>query len=169
MAQLFYASGLLARLLASLTRVILAVMVGLVVYDVAMRNLAKPVAWSASAIEILLIYVAFLPMPLLVRHKGHVCADFLRHMLPPAARRTAERIVLVLCIGICCYLGTVATELLLENIRSGAYDVRSFDVPRWSIYLPMVVGLWLSAVEFLRFLTGVDSLYAVDIRDVEGF
>lgn len=167
--KLFDLSGLAASLLAHVTRVILGVIVLLVLYDVAARNLARPIAWSASAIEILLIYVAFLPMPALVRHKGHVCADFLRHALPDAARRGAEKLVCLLCIGICAYLGLVAFQLLLENLQSGDYDVRSFDVPRWTIYLPMVIGLWLSVIEFIRFLTGADSLYAIDARDIEGF
>lgn len=169
MQTLFDWSGRLGRLLAVLTRLILGVMVVLVVYDVALRNLAKPVAWTASTIEIMLIYVAFLPMPALVRTKGHVCADFLRHGLPQGLRGPVEKAVCLLCMAICAYLGFVASEILLEALRSGSYDVRSFDVPRWTVYLPMVVGLWLSVVEFLRFLVGEDSLYAIDARDVEGF
>ncbi|MEJ1158397.1 TRAP transporter small permease [Prosthecomicrobium sp. N25] len=169
MQKVFGLSGLVSSALAVVTRLILGAIVLLVLYDVAMRNLARPVAWTASFIEILLIYVAFLPMPWLVRQKGHVCADFLRHALPPGARRAAEKLVCLLAIGICLYLGGIAFELFAENVRTGAYDVRSFDVPRWSIYLPMVVGMWLSAVEFLRFLFGEDSLYAVDVRDIEGF
>ena len=42
-------------------------------------------------------------------------------------------------------------------------------MPRWLIYLPMVIGLWLSAIEFLRYLLGLDSLYDVDPAETEGF
>ena len=38
--------------------------------------------------------------------------------------------------------------------------MRTFDMPKWLIYLPMALGLWLSAVELLRYLLGLDSMYA---------
>lgn len=169
MDAIFRVSGWLAHALAILTKLILGLIVVLVVGDVAMRNLARPIAWAASLTEYLLIYVAFLPAPALVRSKGHVCADFLRSALPPAAKRFAERTVYLLCIALCMFLGTLACQSMLESLRTGSYDVRTFDMPKWAIFLPMVIGFWLSAIEFLRFLTGRDSIYAVDMRDVEGF
>ena len=75
----------------------------------------------------------------------------------------------MLCIGLCLHLGWIALQGLLDSLRTGSYDVRTFDLPKWLIYLPMVLGLWLSALEFLRFLTGRDSIYALDVREMEGF
>lgn len=74
-----------------------------------------------------------------------------------------------LCVAICVYLGTVAGASLVETARSGAFEMRTFDMPRWLIYLPMVIGLWLSALEFLRYLLGADSLYDTDPTQLEGF
>lgn len=169
MTGLFDVSGRVAGALAALSMGLLASIVLLVSADVLSRNLGHSLAWSASLTEYLLVYTAFLPMPALVRGKGHVCADFMRRALPPAARRNVERIVYVACVAICVYLGIVAAAGLVETWRSGAYEVRTFDMPRWLIYLPMVVGLWLSAIEFLRYLLGHDSLYDVDPGEVEGF
>jgi TRAP-type C4-dicarboxylate transport system permease small subunit len=166
---LFDASGRIAQALAVLTKLLLAVIVLLVSADVVARNLARPMSWSVSLTEYLLIYITFLPMPALVRGKGHVCADFIRTALPPALRRSVERGVYVLCFAICVYLGWVALGSTLGSIREGAYDVRTFDTPRWLIFAPMVVGLWLSALEFLRYLLGRDSIYAVDVSEMEGF
>jgi len=115
------------------------------------------------------VYIAFLPMPALVRGKGHVCADFVRTSLPAAVRRPMERGVYLLCLAICAYLGWIASSHAASAFASGAYDVRSFDVPRWLIYAPMALGLWLSAFEFLRYLLGRDSIYAIDAREMEGF
>ena len=80
--------------LAVITKLMLGLIVVLVVADVAMRNLAKPIAWSASLTEYLLIYIAFLAAPALVRAKGHVCADFMRMAMPPpvAAHRREMRL-----------------------------------------------------------------------------
>lgn len=82
LAPLFAASGAIAHALAQITKVLLALIVLLVAADVAARNLAKPLVWSVSLTEYLLLYITFLPMPALVRGKGHVCADFIRSALP---------------------------------------------------------------------------------------
>ena len=169
MDGLFRVTGWLASALAILAKLILGLIVLLVVGDVAMRNLARPLAWGASLTEYLLIYVAFLPAPMLVRLKGHVCADFLRTALPRNVQRIAERAVYVLCIALCVFLGAIAFQALIESTRTGSYDVRTFDMPKWVIFLPMVIGFWLSAIEFLRFLMGRDSIYAIAAKDVEGF
>lgn len=169
MDRLFDASGRIAQALAVLTKLLLAAIVLLVCADVAARNLARPLAWGVSLTEYLLVYIAFLPMPALVRAKGHVCADFIRLALPPRLRSMTERGVYVLCLAICLYLGWIAFGSGLASLKTGSYEVRTFDMPRWLIFAPMVVGLWLSALEFLRYLVGRDSIYAIDAREMEGF
>jgi TRAP-type C4-dicarboxylate transport system permease small subunit len=169
LAALFAASGVVSHALATLSKLLLAVIVLLVASDVAARNLARPLAWSVSLTEYLLIYITFLPMPALVRGKGHVCAAFIRGALPSRVQRALEISVYVLCIMICVHLGWVAFEALSASVRSGAYDMRTFDMPRWLIYAPILVGLWLSALEFLRYLLGHDSIYEAGRREMEGF
>jgi TRAP-type C4-dicarboxylate transport system permease small subunit len=169
METFFHWSGRISAALAVISKLLLGLIVVLVVADVGMRNLSKPIAWSASLTEYLLIYIAFLAAPALVRAKGHVCADFMRLAMPRGMRRVVEKAVYVLCIGLCLHLGWIAGQGMIESLRTGSYDVRTFDLPKWLIYLPMVLGLWLSALEFLRFLTGRDSIYALDISEMEGF
>lgn len=169
MDRLFDASGRIAHALAVLTKLLLASIVLLVCADVAARNFGRPLAWGVSLTEYLLIYIAFLPMPALVRAKGHVCADFFRGALPQPVQRVVERGVYVLCIAICLYLGAYALDNAITSLKAGAYEVRTFDMPRWLIFAPMVIGLWLSAIEFVRYLVGRDSIYAVEARDMEGF
>ena len=169
MDRLFDISGRVAHALAVLTKLVLAAIVLLVCADVAARNFARPLSWGVSLTEYLLIYIAFLPMPALARAKGHVCADFIRTSLPPPLRRLIERAVYALCLAICLYLGWVAFGNALASLKSGAYEVRTFDMPRWLIFAPMVAGLWLSAIEFLRYLVGRDSIYALEAREIEGF
>jgi glycosyltransferase involved in cell wall biosynthesis len=74
LAPLFAATGLAGQALAVVTKLLLALVVLLVAWDVFSRNFTRPVAWSVSLTEYLLIYIAFLPMPALVRGKGHEAA-----------------------------------------------------------------------------------------------
>jgi TRAP-type C4-dicarboxylate transport system permease small subunit len=162
MTLLFDLTGRLSLALAWLARLLIGGLVVLVVTDVAVRNLGyRPLAWAISVSEYILLYVTFLPMPYLVRIKGHVFVEFLRGFLPPAARAALERAVYALCLGLCLYLGWVAFDSLLSAIERGTFETRTFDMPKWAVFLPMVVGFWLSALEWLRFLAGQDSLYAL--------
>ncbi|MBW7923365.1 MAG: TRAP transporter small permease [Burkholderiaceae bacterium] len=169
MTSLFAWSQRIGSALARLAQVLLGAIVLLVSADVLMRNFGQSLVWSASFVEYLLVYVTFLPMPALVRGKAHVCADFARRALPAPLRALVERAIYAICVAICLYLGLVAFESLVETARSGAYEVRTFDMPRWLVYLPMVIGLWLSSIEFLRYLLGLDSLYDGDPTQAEGF
>lgn len=167
MDRLFDWSGRIGDLLALLSKIIVGLIVCLVAADVVARNLSRSLVWSVSLVEYLMVYMTFLAMPALVRAKAHVCADFIRMSLPPAAQAVIEKLVYVLCLALCIYLAVVTTRVFVEAWQTGSYDVRTFDMPRWLIFLPMVIGLWLSSIEFLRYLAGRDSIYAIAAADRE--
>jgi TRAP-type C4-dicarboxylate transport system permease small subunit len=169
MKSLFDLTGRLSHLLASLAKILIGLMILIVVADVAFRNLGfRPLSWGVSTSEYILLYAAFLPMPWLVRIKGHVFVEFLRSILKPAGRAVLEKIVYVLCVALCLYLGTIALGSFLEMLRSGDYETRSFDMPKWLVFLPMMAAFYLSALEWLRFLLGYDTMYNLDPLEVEG-
>lgn len=169
MTRLFALSHHLSRLLAALARLLIGALIVIVVSDVAFRNLGhRPLAWAVNSSEFLLLYITFLPMPWLVRTKGHVFVDFLRVALPVGMRHLLARLVYAACIGLCLYLGWVAFESLIRAIERGTYEMRTFDIPKWVVFLPMVIGLGLSAVEWLRYLLGHDDFYDRDLMDVGG-
>ena len=150
--------------------VLLGLLVLIVVADVVVRTVGlRPLAWASSTAEYILLYAAFLPMPALVRGKGHVFVEFLRAPMSPALRRLAERSVYVVCIAICAYLAWVATAGGWVAWREGSYETRTFDMPRWLVYLPMALGFWLATVEWLRFLLGAASLYDIDPLKMDGY
>jgi TRAP-type C4-dicarboxylate transport system permease small subunit len=169
MDTLFRAVGWISLALASLVKLILGGVVVLVIADVVLRNLGyRPIAWGVSATEYGLLYAGFLPMPWLVRSKGHVFVEFLRKLLPGGARLALEKIVYVVAIALCLYLAFYAIASLIEAVRTSAYETRTFDMPRWAIFLPIAVGFSLSALEWLRYLLGRDSLYEYNVLEQEG-
>ncbi len=160
----------LGRWLSRLTMVMLGILVLLVVADVTVRTFGlRPWAWASSTAEYILLYAAFLPMPYLVRHKGHVFVEFLRAPMSAAVKRAVERFVYVMCIAICAYLAWVATQNGWAAWREGSYETRTFDMPKWLVYLPMSLGFWLATIEWLRFLLGADSLYNLDPLKMDGY
>ena len=170
MQLLFDWNGRLALWLARLTMVILGLLVVVVVADVVVRTAGlRPLAWASSTAEYILLYAAFLPMPHLVRIKGHVFVVFLRGPMSPAVRRNVERLVYLVCIVICAYLGWVAASSGVLAWHEGSYETRNFDMPKWLVYLPMALGFSLATLEWLRYLLGHDSMYHIDALQREGF
>jgi TRAP-type C4-dicarboxylate transport system permease small subunit len=170
MQLLFDVSGRLALWLARLTMLILGLLIVVVVADVVVRSVGlRPLAWASSTAEYILLYAAFLPMPYLVRIKGHVFVEFLRGPMSPAVRRNVERLVYLVCIVICAYLGWVASSSGVLAWHEGSYETRTFDMPKWLVFLPIAVGFCLSTLEWLRFLVGHDSMYNLDALHREGF
>ncbi|NKN39281.1 TRAP transporter small permease [Agrobacterium sp. a22-2] len=169
MKVFFDLTGKLSEALAALTKVMIGLMVVFVVADVAVRNFGfRPLSWAISGSEYILLYSAFLPMPWLVHIKGHVFVEFLRNLFPPAGRIVLEKLVYLTCIALCLYLGGIALSSFIGAIQSGDYETRTFDMPKWGVFLPIMIGFFLSAIEWLRYLLGFDTLYNLDPLEVEG-
>ena len=169
MKIVFDLSGRLCWLLAVIARLLIGALVLIVVADVAFRNAGlRPLGWAVNTSEFLLLFVTFLSMPWLVRRKGHVFVDFLRVALPLRARVWLARAVYLACLCLCLYLGWVAFNSLMLAIQRGTYEMRTFDMPKWAVFAPMVGAFGLSAIEWLRYLLGYDDFYDRDILEAGG-
>jgi TRAP-type C4-dicarboxylate transport system permease small subunit len=169
MNLVFYVSGRLCWVLAVIARLLVGLLVLLVVTDVAVRNAGlRPLAWAVNTSEFFLLYITFLAMPWLVRQKGHVFVLFIRVFLSPLIQKWLAKLVYLACIGLCLYLGNVALNSLLRAIARGSYEMRTFDIPHWVIYAPMVLAFGLSALEWLRYLLGYDDFYDRDPLEAGG-
>lgn len=169
MKTVFDLSGRLCWLMAVVARLLIGALVLLVVADVFVRNVGwRPLAWAVNASEFFLLYVTFLSMPWLIRNKGHVFVEFLRIALPEKAKRVMARVVYVACMVLCLYLGWVALNSLILAIERGTYEMRTFDIPKWVVFGPMVLAFGLSAVEWLRFALGYCDMYDRDLMEVGG-
>ena len=165
MTRLFDISEWLCKALAAICCVILAVIAVITVVDVVGRELGLQFVGRVAISEYGLLYASMLGAPYLVRTGGHVFVDALLQNVPRAVRFVLEKAIYVLCIAICLYLGWVCLDLGIRAIRTSDFDSRSFDMPRWLIYLPMVAGFALAAVEFVRYLIGPASMYEQQDQD----
>ncbi|NHF72863.1 TRAP transporter small permease [Paracoccus xiamenensis] len=169
MERFFDIVGYISWLLASAAKLLIGAVILMVVADVVARNLGlKAMTWAISASEYSLLYITFLAMPWLVRIKGHVFVVFLRALFPPAIQQLLERLVYVVCILLCLYLGWVAWASMVTAIEKASFESRTFDMPKWAIFLPIFLGFALSALEWLRFLLTPASIYDASPLEAEG-
>lgn len=144
--------ALVSALLAGAGLVIAAVTL-LIAWDVVARNLGlQPPESTVALTEYALLYVALAAGPALVRSRGHVTIDLLAGHLPAALRPWLSRAVLAAAAATSAAVAVLATRLALEAVARGELDVRSFDIPRSWLFVPLAVGCGMMAVEFLRLL-----------------
>lgn len=146
--------------LAVLAGVAIAVICIAIAIDVTMASVGlRPPIWVGAGTEYAMLYLTLLAAPWLVRERGHVTISGLRNLLPPEARRVLEKAVYLMAIAATLVLAWFGTVLTWESFVIGDLDIRSFEFPRWLVYLPMPLGLTLVAVEFARLLARGESLY----------
>lgn len=132
----------------------------LIVVDVTIRILGfSPPAFTIAVCEYILLYYAMFAAPWLVRKKGHVYVDAVTHLMPPLVKTLTAKFAYLVSICsalIFCYF---STDLLIDAWNSGVLDVRGIDMPQWLLYLPMPLTFLLVAIEFGRYLVGIDDYY----------
>lgn len=147
--------------LAVLSAACIALMFVLIVLNVAVRELGfSPPSFAIATVEYALLYMTMFAAPYLVRKRAHVLIDALTSRMPPKLAGIAAKfayLVSVLCALVFLWFGAV---LLLHAVQSGRMDERGIDIPMWLLYLPIPIGFFFVAVEFVRYLVGIDSMYA---------
>ncbi|WP_428929285.1 TRAP transporter small permease [Marinibacterium sp. SX1] len=150
----------LSRLLFLLACLLVAAIVCVVTYDVVSRNLGlTTIVWAVNSVEYAMLHITFLCFPWLVRTRGHVCVEIALTMMPAGLRRAWEAMLMVLAAAICFYMAWRSGLSLADTLASGAYEVRSFDMPMWLLYSTMPVGFLVGGLQFLAFFARGESFY----------
>ncbi len=133
----------------------------LIVVDVFVRLIGlKPWSYSVMVVEYALLWFAMLASPYLVRAKGHVFIDALTTLIAPGPRLVIEKIAYTICIVSSLVFAWYSYSVLHTAIVDGTLDVRAEDIPLWVLILPLPISFFLVAVEFARYLVGIDTMYS---------
>ncbi|MBT4741191.1 MAG: TRAP transporter small permease subunit [Rhodospirillaceae bacterium] len=149
--------------LAGLAALIVASLAFLIVVDVALRSFGyEPPAATVALTEYALLYFTMAAAPWLVRKRGHVAVRIVFDRLSPSTQRWWEYAIYGLSAVVAFSIAAIAGTLLVESLILGDVEQRSIDVPRWLLFLPLMIGFLGVGMEMLRFpLTGT-SFYASD-------
>lgn len=140
----------------------------LIVVDVLMRLVGiAPWTYISAIVEYGLLWFTMLAAPYLVRIKGHVFIDAITQLLPAAVQRVIAKFAYLVCIVSSLVFCWYALDLLIESIATGQIDTRGEDMPQWTLLLPIPLSFFLVALEFGRYLIGLDSMYGdrSDLKD----
>jgi TRAP-type C4-dicarboxylate transport system permease small subunit len=156
------AYNFLVMALAVLAGAVIGLAFVMIVIDVGMRFVGlQPPAHTVAVVEYILLYFTLFSAPYLVRTKGHVYIDVITMRLPAPVRRLVEKLAYVICILGSLTFAYIAWNLLIDAFYAHSFDERSIDIPTWLLYLPMPLSFFLVATEFIRYLLGFDTYYAL--------
>ena len=140
----------------------------LIVMDVLLPLVGlQPWEGTLGVVEYGLLWFTILAAPWLARIKGHVFIDAVNELLAPGARKVTSKFAYLVVIAGSLLLAYYSLELLIEAYVDEALDERSIELELWWIYVPMPIGFFLVAVEFIRFLFGFDDMFGsrTDVKE----
>lgn len=147
--------------LAILGGMMLALIFVGIVADVTIRTIGyNSIQWYSAIAEYCLLFSTMFGAPWLVRLKGHVVVESLTMAMPDLLRKLVAKLVYVLCILLSLLFVYYGWIEMVGAFTGGELDLRSVDMPKWLLFVPFPLGFSLVAIEFGRYLIGIDSYYA---------
>jgi len=154
--------------LAGAGAAILGLIALLITFDVLLRASGlQPLAHTLALSEYGLLYATLLGAPWLLRTQGHVHVEIVVAAVPASLRWLMVKMACLLGLIACLVVAWAAGETAYLNYTRDAFDMRSFDMPRWLLFGPIAPSFLLMAYEFWRFLRGTASLHG-DAPDQTG-
>jgi len=127
----------------------------------------QPWDGTLGVVEYGLLWFTILAAPWLARIKGHVFIDAVAEMLPPGAKKVTSKIAYLVAITGSLMLAYFSWLLMVEAFIDENIDERSIELMLWWLYAPMPICFALVAIEFIRYLIGIDDMYGsrTDVKE----
>jgi len=154
--------------LAIIAGLMLALIFVGIVADVTIRMIGfNSIQWYSAMAEYALLFSTMCGAPWLVRIKGHVFIDAVTQLLAPAIKNVVAKFAYLICVCSALVFSYFSLNLLIEAVVSGEIDTRGEDMPLWTLLFPIPFCFFLVAIEFGRYLIGIDDMYGdrTDVRD----
>jgi len=156
-------------LLKNIASVIIFISFVLIVLDVALIMFGYSGREATMGlVEYGLLWFTMLAAPWLARIKGHVYIDALTEFFNPAVQQVAAKLAYVVAIAGASISGWFSVDLWWEAYSTEMIDERGVELMQWWLYAPMPIGFFLVAIEFLRYLIGIDDMYGSRTEVKEG-
>lgn len=126
--------------------------------EVIMRYFFRhPLMWTIEISEYLLLYVTFLGAPWVLRHDGHVRLETVVNLTGPKTRKKLHFLSNLLGLFAAAVIMFFSGIVVYEQLLLGTPVIKSLEIPKWVILLPIPLGCLLLSLEFIRRLTANDT------------
>ena len=149
-------AGIVSRIAAY----ILALMMMVIVVDVVLRFLDRPVIGAVEVVKFMLLMVVFLAMPNTQYRKSHIAIDLIYNRLAQKGRRVMNIFNSIVSLGIVSILAWRAFVHLKYFINEGSYVV-ALKIPNAPFQFILTFGWvllgFILLLECIHMLIGSDS------------
>lgn len=128
---------------------------------VARYGLSAPLNWASDIGSYMLCVGVFAALPLIARNRGHVSVSILVDVMPPQMQRVYGRALEFALAAVLLVVAWFVLQICLNQLASGVLTPMANQIPRWWLTLIMVLGLGVSALNFLMPAQGVTSVVEV--------
>jgi C4-dicarboxylate transporter DctQ subunit len=150
--------------MAWLAGLMMVAMMAMIVVDVVLRNLGyQSSSHFFTFTEYFLLLMPLLGAPWLVREKGHIYIELFIAALPMRVRRALLMVIVIACIVVALTLAWFGGVITVQDFLGNEKDVRSFDMPRWTLTMWFPLTFGMMALEFVRFLIRGESPYGAGL------
>ncbi|UOM36577.1 TRAP transporter small permease [Acuticoccus sp. I52.16.1] len=141
---------LLSAALTILSTLCVVAVVGLVVLDVAARNLAgASVPGVLEVTEVTLVAIVYLGLAMAQRRQEHVSLSMVVDRLGGRWQRGAHFIAILVCLGVTLWFACAAWDAALTAFARGEYRFGLVAVPIWPARFAIAIGLTVLILELL--------------------
>jgi tripartite ATP-independent transporter DctM subunit len=151
--------GTLSECLIVISRIVVALMAGLITLDVVLRYFFnRPIAGSYELIELMMVFVVFLGLAFTQVKKAHLCIDLFVKSL---SSETMAGINMLTCLISTGVFGVITWRLF--NTTLNEFEVGSIStilsIPLWISYVVTVIGSFVLTLVFITdFLQAVHDV-----------
>lgn len=154
--------------MAMIAAFLMVAMMVVITTDVVLRNLGyQGSSHFFTFTEYALLVIPCMGAPWLVREKGHIYVEILLMSLPERARARLTVLVGIICIAVCLVIAWYGFDVALRDFLQNEKDVRSLDMPRWTVVVWIPLSFLMMAIEFARFLWRRENFLA-PLTDLAG-
>ena len=143
---------LLLRLIHGLESALLyalvALLLGLAIYQIAARNLFDTgLDWGDALLRVIVLWLAMLGAMIATRQGGHISIDVLGHYLSPGVNAVVARVAYLFSAVVCLLAAWYCGLFVLDERSFG--DIAFAGVPVWMCEAIIPVGLAVIGARFL--------------------
>ena len=150
MAALAVLYGRVLNACGVVSALVILAMTGLIVTDVALRNLTGVVIrGSVELTEYGLFLTAMMATPWLLRQGRHIRIDVLITRLPPRAGWIAELFCDLVGLSLSVMLAVFSIVSTIRSAKAATLIVKDYIIPEWWVQWPLGLMLVLLSIEFV--------------------
>ena len=109
--------GMILRLEATIARVLLATMVGLVFFAGVLRWFGLPLVWAMDVAQLLFVWTSFLGADMAMRKRSLIAVDLFVRWLPPRWRAPIDLVTGCVILAFLVAMGVLGYDLVTLNLE----------------------------------------------------